>query len=261
MVVDANDRKRRGSSTHAQLGRILATHDWNLREAESSYRRALELAPGSSSVLDGSSVLFYKLGRLEEAQNLGEKVLQQDPLSAAYWHNLGLTYHAAGKLPESENAFRRALELAPQRLVSRALLALVLLDNGKRDEAVEQAKEEPDEFWRSWSLAIVFESIGDHGFSFPRFDRWSTGLSRDSDDSERRPRKTLFRCPNRTPCPTCCVVADGARKFQLPGRLQRLQAFQRRQDSDHDRVCDARRSLDTKGHSGQKQCSDRRGKL
>jgi len=147
---------------HAQLGRILATHDWNLREAESSYRRALELAPGSSSVLDGASVLFYKLGRLEEAQELGEKVLQQDPLSAAYWHNLGLTYHAAGKLPESENAFRRALELAPQRLVSRALLALVLLDNGKRDEAVEQAKEEPDEFWRSWSLAIVFESIGDH---------------------------------------------------------------------------------------------------
>jgi len=152
---------------HAQLGRILATHDWNLREAESSYRRALELAPGSSSVLDGASVLFYKLGRLDEAEELGERVLQQDPLSAAYWHNLGLTYHAAGKLEKSENAFRRALELAPKRLVSRALLALVLLEDGKTEEAVEQAKDEPDEFWRSWSLAIVFESIGDRDKAGP----------------------------------------------------------------------------------------------
>lgn len=145
---------------HAQLGRIQLAHDWDLRGAEVSYRQALELAPGSSSVLDGAAVLAYKLGRLDEALELGRRVLVQDPLSAAFWHNLGLTCHAAGLLAESESAFRRALELVPQRFVSRALLALVLMDQGRAADALEQATREPDEFWRLWSLAILHYASG-----------------------------------------------------------------------------------------------------
>jgi TolB-like protein/tetratricopeptide (TPR) repeat protein len=145
---------------HAQMGRILTVHDWDLIGAEASYRRALELAPGSSPVLDGASVLFYKLGRLDEALELAELLVERDPLSAAYWHNYGLTCHAAERLEQSENAFRRALELAPQRLVSRALLSLILLEKGETDAALDQAKREPDEFWRLWSLAIVYATTG-----------------------------------------------------------------------------------------------------
>jgi tetratricopeptide (TPR) repeat protein len=89
-------------------------------------------------------------------------VLAQDPLSAAYWHNLGLTCHAAGQLDESEKAFRRALEVAPNRFVSHALLALILLEQGKRDEAVKTAASEPDEFWRLWAEAIIATAIGDN---------------------------------------------------------------------------------------------------
>ena len=148
------------AEAHAQLGRIQLTHDWDFRGAQSSYRRALDLAPGSSSVLDGASVLAYKLGRLDEALELSRRVLIQDPLSAAFWHNLGLTSHAAGRLDESERAFRRALELVPQRFVSAALLALVLMDQGQVEAALAQAKDEPEEFWRLWSLAIVFYLSG-----------------------------------------------------------------------------------------------------
>jgi TolB-like protein/cytochrome c-type biogenesis protein CcmH/NrfG len=140
---------------HAQLGRIRLTHDWDFAGAESSYQRALQLAPGSPSVLDGASVLKYKLGALDEALALSRRVLAQDPLSAAFWHNLGLTCHAAGILAEAEKAFRRALEVAPQRFVSGALLSLVLLDQGRREEAAAQASREPDEFWKLWALAIV----------------------------------------------------------------------------------------------------------
>ena len=145
---------------HAQLGRIRAVHDWDLEGAESSYKRALELAPGSASVLDGASVLTYKLGRLDEAVNLGRQVLERDPLSAAYWHNLGLTCHSAGLLDESERAFRRALELAPQRFVSGALLALILLDQGRTEDAITTANSEADEFWRTWALAIIYNAAG-----------------------------------------------------------------------------------------------------
>jgi len=145
---------------HAQLGRVQLTYDWDLRDAERSYARALELAPGSSSVLDGAAVLAYKLGHLQEALDLYRSVLVQDPLSAAFWHNLGLAAHTAGLLAEAERAFHKALELVPQRFVSRALLSLVLLDQGRMDQALEQAAAEPYEMWRLWAQTIVFHAAG-----------------------------------------------------------------------------------------------------
>ncbi|MEP6789529.1 MAG: hypothetical protein ABJB40_13905, partial [Acidobacteriota bacterium] len=84
----------------------------------------------------------------------------QDPLSASFWHNLGLTSHAAGLIAESEKAFRRAIDLAPQRFVSAALLALVMMDQGRINDALEQAMREPDEFWRLWALAIIHHVAG-----------------------------------------------------------------------------------------------------
>ncbi|MDQ6785385.1 MAG: protein kinase [Acidobacteriota bacterium] len=145
---------------YAQLGRIQLTRDWDFRAAESSFQKALKLAPGSSSVLDGAALLAYKMGQFEKALELSRRVLVQDPLSAAFWHNLGLTCHAAGIITESGEAFRRALELVPQRFVSGALLALVLSEQGRSEDALAQAKREPDEFWKLWSLAIIHYAAG-----------------------------------------------------------------------------------------------------
>ena len=142
------------------LGRIQISYDMDLPGGEASHVRALELAPGSSTVIDGASVMAYKMGRLDEALELARRVLVQDPLSPAFWHNLGLTAHAAGLLDESEKAFRRALELVPQRFVSGALLALVLMDQARADEALERAMLEPDEFWRLWALAMIYHALG-----------------------------------------------------------------------------------------------------
>jgi TolB-like protein/Tfp pilus assembly protein PilF len=148
------------SEAYAQLGRIQMTYDFDIGGAEASYRRALELAPGSLFAMDGASLLAYKLGRTDEAINLSKRALLQDPLSAAYWHNLGLWRHAAGRLAESEEAFGRAIKLVPQRFVSHALLAMVKMDQRKPAEAVEEAMKEPYEMWRLWALAIVYHIAG-----------------------------------------------------------------------------------------------------
>jgi len=146
---------------HAQMGRIQASYDWDLNAAAVSYARALEFAPGSASALDGASILAYKMAKFDEAMELSRRVLAQDPLSTAVWHNLGLLCHAAGSFDEAETAFLRALEIAPRRSATNALLALVYLDQGRFDEASEKAKSEPDDFWRSWALAIIYHRQGD----------------------------------------------------------------------------------------------------
>ena len=148
------------AEAHAQLGRIQIAHDWDFRGAESSYRKALELAPGSSPVLDGASLLAYKLGQFDKALQISRELLGHNPLNAAFWHNLGLICHTANRLEESEQAFRKAIELVPQRFVTRALLALVLMDGGRDEEALATARREPDKFWQNWALAILHHAAG-----------------------------------------------------------------------------------------------------
>jgi TolB-like protein/tetratricopeptide (TPR) repeat protein len=149
------------AEAHAQLGRIRAAYDWDVGGALAAYSRALELAPGSSVVMDGASIVEFKLGRFDRALALSRQVLEQDPVSGAVWHNLGLICHAAGLHAESERAFRRALDLGPQRLVTTAMLSLVVAENGNWQQAIELAEREPDQFWRLWALAILYFQAGD----------------------------------------------------------------------------------------------------
>lgn len=145
---------------YAQLGRIQAAYDLDLKSAAESYTRALELAPTNPLVVDGASILELKLGNVDRALSLSKSVLDRDPLSAAVWHNLGLISHNAGDLPSASAAFRKAIELSPNRLVSHAMLSTVLLDQGHEADALSQAALEPDEFWRTWGLAIINFRLG-----------------------------------------------------------------------------------------------------
>ena len=116
---------------------------------------ALKLAPANASILDRAGILAYKTGKLDDSISLLRRAVAQDPLSAAIWHNLGLVTHAAGRLEDAESAYRRALQLVPQRFLSSSFLSLVLIDQGKAEEAREQVTLEPEEFWRIWALAIL----------------------------------------------------------------------------------------------------------
>lgn len=148
------------AEAHALLGRIHSAYDINIRAARASYAKALEHAPGSSVVIDGASILEFKLGNFDAALEMSRQVLAQDPLSGAVWHNLGLICHAAGLLEESERAFRRALELGRNRTVTTAMLSLVILDQGRQEKALQKAGAEPDIFWRGWAESIILNRLG-----------------------------------------------------------------------------------------------------
>ena len=147
---------------HAAMGWIRMTHDWDLRGAEASFARALELAPGNAAALRRTGVLAYNLGRLEEAIGFYRRAVEQDPLNTSTYTNLGVALHAVDRLTEAEAAYRKALELAPQKVNTGAFLSLTLLAQGRADEALVDAMREPNEHLRLWALAIVHHALG-HG--------------------------------------------------------------------------------------------------
>jgi len=150
------------AEAHAVMGWLQLVYDLKFREAAASIRRALELAPGNLTVLRVGAESARNLGRFQEAVELARRAVEQDPLSGTSYNILGLTLSVAGMFEEAESVFRKALELTPERVGTHAGLALVFLAQGRGDAALEAARQEPDEAYRLWALAIVEHLLG-HG--------------------------------------------------------------------------------------------------
>ena len=142
------------------MGKILWSHDWDWRGGERSHRRALELEPRNPFVLRSAGLLAYCQGHFDEAADMFARAIEQDPLSNLAYHNLGLAYHSAGKLAAGEAAYRRSLDLAPGTAVTTLMLALLLLEAGRGEEAVAQVILETDESNRLHATAIIGHALG-----------------------------------------------------------------------------------------------------
>ena len=147
------------ADAHAVLAHICIT-EWDWRGAEVSLKRALELAPGNAVVLRRAGVLATHQGRFAEAIRFLSLGLDQDPLSSPIYHNLGWAYRNAGQPAAAEQALRKALELAPQRVGTRAFLAMALQDQGRGEEGLVEAMREPYEVFRLWALAMIQHALG-----------------------------------------------------------------------------------------------------
>jgi TolB-like protein/tetratricopeptide (TPR) repeat protein len=140
---------------HVRMGRIQRNYDRDWPGAKASYARALELDPGNAVVLSGAGALAMNLGRFDEAIDLYQRALDRDPLNAGTYHNVGLPLFYTGRLVEAEAALRKALELAPQTVGTRCFLSWTLLAQGRGEEALTTAMQEPEEWIRLWALVAL----------------------------------------------------------------------------------------------------------
>jgi tetratricopeptide (TPR) repeat protein len=142
------------------MSRIRRQHDWDWSGAEQFSRRALELAPGSAEALGEAGVLAHALCRFERAAELVEQAVLQDPLSSRAYSQLALIYRAMDRIAEAESAWRKALELAPQRITSHMMLAILAADQGRAEEALREANLESADWARMTALAYVHSRAG-----------------------------------------------------------------------------------------------------
>ncbi len=118
---------------HAIFGLIqfAGAFDWD--GAERSFRRALELNPGSADVLDLYGQLLSALGRTDEAIEFCRRAQQLDPI--AHRSDLSTELLRAGRIDDAIEAARAVVEYDPHAR-GYAVLGWARIMKGLTDEGV-----------------------------------------------------------------------------------------------------------------------------
>src|SRR6185436_20777662 len=80
---------------HATLGFIEMFHHWNWKEAETEFKKAIELNPGYATAHHWYAILLEIQGRSAEAEAEFQKALEINPLSYNILADFGQAYISA----------------------------------------------------------------------------------------------------------------------------------------------------------------------
>ncbi len=123
---------------HAMLGVYLGVHDLDWIAAESAFRRALELSPGSADVRTRYAAWLLEPNlRLDEARVQLNLALEFDPLSAAIHGYLGHDLIFRRDFQEASKEFQLAIGLEPNYWMAHILLAGSYAFMGMFGKAIE----------------------------------------------------------------------------------------------------------------------------
>jgi serine/threonine protein kinase/tetratricopeptide (TPR) repeat protein len=148
------------AEAHATMAIIQRYGDWDWKGAERSCRTALNLEPDNVEALLSCGWLCFHLGRFPEAETLLLDSIQRDPLSAEGYVAIGMLYRAMERHADAERSLRKAIELIPQGVHTRYVLAVLLAQQGRDPEAVALAAEEPTAWGRLTALAYAHHHAG-----------------------------------------------------------------------------------------------------
>jgi len=145
---------------HIELGRVFESYDWNWVAADASLRHALALAPGHADALSTLAGLARIVGRRDEALELIRKALALDPLSVLTHRQAGMIHFLGDRFDDAAAAFRFAIELNPRAGLAHAFLAVILLHQGRSQEALSLAQAESHDGFRHVAVAMIQHAVG-----------------------------------------------------------------------------------------------------
>jgi len=99
---------------HAALGSVFAMFDWDWKNAEREFQRAIELNPASAPVRQMFASNFLSpTGRLDEALEQMHVAQQLDPLSVIIGASLGALQHLRREFQPAIDTLHKVVELEP----------------------------------------------------------------------------------------------------------------------------------------------------
>ncbi len=124
------------AEAHTSLGRVLQVYDWNWKEAEREFKRAIDLDPRYSVAHQWYGGYLERTGRLDDAVSERKIALGLDPLSTIVNFELGQTFYFARDYNRAIEQFDKTLELDPNFPAALQYLPIVYVQQGLFDKAI-----------------------------------------------------------------------------------------------------------------------------
>ncbi len=132
------------AEAHAALGFLLHVHDWNWRDGEREYQRAIQLNPSLPETHRSYSDLLGALGRTDEAVTEAKRAVQLNPFSPVGYQYLGVGLVFARRYDEAIELVRTMPVLPDLTPSNTAWRHMILGDadfmKGNPTQAIEEFK-------------------------------------------------------------------------------------------------------------------------
>jgi TolB-like protein/DNA-binding winged helix-turn-helix (wHTH) protein/Flp pilus assembly protein TadD len=126
---------------HAELGLLALYYDWDWKQAEHEFKRAIELNPNYATAHQWYSYYLRAMGRLPEALEEARMAQQLDPLSLSISTTVAGRYRDLDQIDKAIEVAQRTLELDPKFASAHEILASVYSRQGKFELALAEWKK------------------------------------------------------------------------------------------------------------------------
>ncbi|MGA9135850.1 MAG: tetratricopeptide repeat protein, partial [Candidatus Sulfotelmatobacter sp.] len=123
---------------HAAMGMIAFYYEWNWRQSEQEFRRAIELNSSCVRAHQWYSYYLRAMGRLSDALQEARQAQRLDPLSLQVSTSLAGRYRDLGQYDQAIALSQRTLELDPNFAPAHEMLAAVYEQQGKFPSAIAE---------------------------------------------------------------------------------------------------------------------------
>ncbi len=132
LETDENLAEARNSQAY-----IKYSYEWNWAEAESDFKRAIELNSNYATAHQWYSEYLNTLGRHDEAIKESQRAQELDPLAVMIHTNTGILFYSAGRFDRAVEQFQRALDINDDFYWALLYRAQSFKEQGQYDEAFE----------------------------------------------------------------------------------------------------------------------------
>ncbi len=135
-IAKALEADSTSAEVHSANALLLGFNDRKWKDAERSFRKAMELAPGEADILHRAGICLLLLGHFDEAEGLLARAAGLDPLGRQVQVDLGLLMRIQGRCDEAIGYCQAALEIDPHHREAEWQLGLALQRAGRFSEAM-----------------------------------------------------------------------------------------------------------------------------
>jgi eukaryotic-like serine/threonine-protein kinase len=129
------------AEAHPPLAAVLWLHDWQWEEAQTEFKRTLELCPTYATANHWYAEFVMTMGRHEEAMARMKKTQDIDPLWLIINVAVGWAFYFARRYDDAIEQLRRTIELDANYPITYWILGLLLRKTGQYELAIAEGEK------------------------------------------------------------------------------------------------------------------------